>query len=454
MKSFFRFLSLAAMALAASWANTAHAQQIFRVDASAPLAGSNGLTWATAFPAIELALANANVGDSVWVAQGLYTPRSQTVPGDFRSVSFIIPSGVDLLGGFDGTEATLAQRAGLFDQTILSGEIGSPLPGDNAYHVLHMENNFFGNEIDGFVIRDGVATGSANPNGGAAHTFNSNSAWFKNVTFEQNMGKDGGALYSMLTNIYTSKCIFRGNTASRDGGAVCIRLAEHLSSHCQYFENAARRRGGALCIRNSAFLSELLNCVMDDNIALRRGGAIFVAAGSQINPTTTLPGGRLRITNCTIHGNGSLTREGGGLWANESALVPPQIIVNNTIFWDNRDATAATGDDQIGGVFGVAFCDVQGGYAGANNIDADPQFINANGDVFKLTPSSPCRNMASNGLLINDILDVDDDGNFFEQLDVDICFAVRVQQGIVDIGAAETFLGDAGGGKGGKVGDQ
>lgn len=295
------------------------------------------------------------------------------------------------------------------------------------------------------MIADGNAMGAANPNGGAARTFNSNFAWFRNVTFVRNMAEQGGALYSQLTNIYTSRCTFRRNSSVDDGGAVYIRVAEHFSSNSRYHNNASRGRGGAVFIRNSASQCEMLNCVLDENLSLARGGGIFVASGFLLGDGASLPGGNLRVTNCTFNANAAVFGEGGGLWANESAMVPPTIEINNSIFWDNRDGNTMTNNDQIGGVNQVDFCDVQGGYAGTSNFSANPAFVDAMNDNFRLQAISPCRNAASNSLLIQDILDVDGDVDFLEQVPLDVYDGPRVRQGIVDVGAAETFLGDAGG---------
>ena len=188
--------------------------------------------------------------------------------------------------------------------------------------------------------------------------------------------------------------------------------------------------------------------MLDDNTAFGRGGAIHVGAGAQLSPTAFVPGGHLHVTNCTLHGNTSINAAGGGLFANESAPIPPTIVVNNSIFWNNGDGTATTVDDQIGGVLTVDFCDVQGGYAGTSNISQNPQFVDSAGDNFRLLPISACRNAADNGRLEFDILDIDEDNNIAEPNPLDVYLTTRVRQGIVDIGAAETFLGDAGSGKG------
>ena len=120
--------------------------------------------------------------------------------------------------------------------------------------------------------------------------------------------------------------------------------------------------------------------------------------------------------------------------------------VSNSIFWEN---TAAVADDQIGGVFSVDFCDVQGGYAGNSNIDANPRFVNAIAGNFRLRPISPCIDTGNTNLLLNDILDVDEDSDFAELVPLDVYDTPRIQLQVVDIGADESSaIADQGGGSG------
>ena len=75
---------------------------------------------------LQEALQGAHDGDQVWVAEGVYEPSAI---GD-RPATFELARDTRLYGGFDGTEAGLADRAGLFDRTILSGDLaGDDGPG-------------------------------------------------------------------------------------------------------------------------------------------------------------------------------------------------------------------------------------------------------------------------------------------------------------------------------------
>ncbi|MCC7466842.1 MAG: hypothetical protein IT261_11255 [Saprospiraceae bacterium] len=110
------------------------AQQIWYVNQAAAGA-NNGVSWSDAFTSLQAALSVAQYGDQVWVAKGTYLPTQD----NNREVSFNLPQGVKLYGGFAGTETALNQRNVQVNATILSGEIGDPAVWtDNVYHVLTM----------------------------------------------------------------------------------------------------------------------------------------------------------------------------------------------------------------------------------------------------------------------------------------------------------------------------
>jgi subtilisin family serine protease len=76
---------------------------IYYVDADAN-SGGDGLSWSTAFDDLQDALeAVTCTGDEIWAAEGTYKPTD----GTDRSVSFELPKGVELYGGFAGIEKTI-----------------------------------------------------------------------------------------------------------------------------------------------------------------------------------------------------------------------------------------------------------------------------------------------------------------------------------------------------------
>ncbi len=166
---------------------------------------NNGLTWATAFSNPNEAFAIANTGDEVWVAKGIY----YTTTTNDRYISFKIPSGMKLIGGFDGSESFLSQRDYKVNKTILSGNIGSLSDStDNSVHVVEIINANKKAIIDGFFIRDGYAR-TANPSSLSEVMYNSGAGIF--VYNEEN---------SSLCDAEIKNCHFEYLYSTKSGAAI------------------------------------------------------------------------------------------------------------------------------------------------------------------------------------------------------------------------------------------
>ena len=159
-----------------------------------------------------------------------------------------------------------------------------------------------------------------------------------------------------------------------------------------------------------------VNCRFLGNSTTNSGGGIRTSGGSVV------------VTNCTFAGNSTFGSNGGGI-----ASLTNGTIVTNSILWGNT-----------GGAFGgsgvpvVSFSNVEGGFNGTGNINADPLFANqANGDV-RLSPGSPCIDVGSNDALPSDLADLDDNGDTDEALPLDLDGNARVINDIVDMGAHES----------------
>ena len=72
------------------------------------------------------------------------------------------------------------------------------------------------------------------------------------------------------------------------------------------------------------------------------------------------------IINCTIYGN-STPSEGDGIYCLKSS---PYIV--NTILWENELFTAPGSNPKL------SYCNIQAGYPGLGNIEADPLFLDPN----------------------------------------------------------------------------
>jgi len=94
-------LVLTAAAITCSFASPAFAQSVIHVDADA--GGANdGTSWEDAFVYLQDALAAAEPGNEIWIAEGVYRPdQGGGVTAGDREARFVVPAGLALYGGFD-----------------------------------------------------------------------------------------------------------------------------------------------------------------------------------------------------------------------------------------------------------------------------------------------------------------------------------------------------------------
>ena len=91
------------------------------VDAGVTGGAGNGSSWANAFSDLQDALAVATRNDQIWIAQGTYYARH----GPQRQLYHVtgVQDGLQIYGGFAGTETAFSERDLGANPTILSGDI-------------------------------------------------------------------------------------------------------------------------------------------------------------------------------------------------------------------------------------------------------------------------------------------------------------------------------------------
>jgi len=406
----------AACAAVLTLAPFASAQNVWRVRASAP-PGGDGLTWQTAFDSLQDALDVSAWPDEIWVARGRYQPDLAIDPTDPRSVTFWVPNGVRLYGGFAGNESALAERAGLFESTVLSGDIGVPGDSsDNAYHVVYLLQTAGlppTNDIDGFVIEGGRADGGPpyDNHGGGVRCDNSGLR-LSNCTLRDNFAFHGGGLYQSLGAVRVRWCTFENNTGSK-GGGINARYATLFLFNSVIRDNVALKEGGGLYAASSWMnASSILvgSCELYDNSA-DRGGAIYIQAPKGVNSFPT----NSTWVNCTVAYN-TASEAGGAIFEEDGGVTPAKTRLVGSILWGDA---APVSPEIIGNLSVVKRCTITGGYAG-NNLGLDPLFVDGPGRDFRLQAGSPCIDAAHNGFSPPDLADVDFDGNMGERAPLDL----------------------------------
>ncbi len=279
-----------------------------------PIGKGDGSSWAAASD-LHSALETAREGQTLWLAGGTYV----TSPSNDREISFRIPSGVRVLGGFSGSETAETQRRPNTSVTVLSGELASPDPHDNAFTVVRISGASSATILDGVTIKGAYANGSGpiadhkRAGGGLLIDLGApsgkSSPIIRDVIFEYNYARDGGAVYvdgsGGLAAPTFESCTFRRNEADLDGGAVY---------------NDGRRYGEA----SPTFRS----CIFEANEA-NYGAAIF----NQATKGAASP----KLSDCTFRQNQAYVR-GTTLYNIDHQGTSRPVLVS-CIF---DDATAAT----------------------------------------------------------------------------------------------------------------
>ena len=179
----------------------------------------------------------------------------------------------------------------------------------------------------------------------------------------------GGGIECLESSPTLTNCTITGNQANEySGGGISCRYSDPTLTNCTITGNQANRYGGGIeCLESSP---RITNCTITGNQADYYGGGIRCYAYS---PT---------ITNCTITGNES--SKGGGIYCFSSSSP----TITNCILWG--DTPDEVYDD--GGSFTptITYSDVQGGWEGEGNIDANPLFVDPDNGNYHLNDYSPC----------------------------------------------------------------
>jgi len=400
---------------------------------------NDGSSWTDAYTNLQDALSDATSAEKpveVLIAQGLYEPDQgkNQIPGD-REASFQLVNGVTLLSGFAGfCEADPDARDIEAYPTILSGDLNrddigagdpyellaEPSRSENSYHVVTSNGTDGIAVMDGFTIISGNANGpkSDDPTddkyrqmrGGGMHNV-SGSPLITNCTFSGNSASYGGGISNRIGHPSLINCTFIWNSAARYGGGMDNYESEPKLTNCTFTENSSSWGGGmsnrtksnpkltdctfsknkiswygggiininssptlTVCLfkgnearlgggmRNSDSNLVLTNCLFADNIAygtynLNSCGTLDGRGGGLYNSNSTLT-----LTNCTLSGNcaGDCT---GGICSFKSI-----VTLINCILWGNSQP-------HISGDVTISYSNIQGGWGGEGNLDADPLFV-------------------------------------------------------------------------------
>jgi hypothetical protein len=405
-------------------------------------------SWANACT-LQTALTNATSGNQIWVRQGVHRPGSN------RTDTFTLKNGVAVYGGFAGTETSLNQRDWQTNVTVLSGDIDrndtvdvndvvtstANIAGFNAYNVVTSDGTDNTAVLDGFVITAGNAKSLSFPDDAGGGMYNNNSSpTLRNLIFSGNAANSGGGMANLNgSNPTLTNVTFSGNTAGFGGGMYNEDSSNPTLTNVTFSGNVANSNGGGMFNLSSS--PTLTNVAFIGNTAISKGGGMDNIANS--SPTLTnvifsgnaalFGGGGMRsifssltLTNVTFSGNTAGTQGGGMEHSNSNSTL------TNVIMWGNTASSSAE-ISHSGGTLTVTYSNIQGGYSGTTNINADPLFVDADGpdnivgtldDNLRLQSDSPSINAGNNAAVPTGVT-------------TDLEGKPRIQNGTVDMGAYE-----------------
>ncbi|MFN8289053.1 MAG: right-handed parallel beta-helix repeat-containing protein [Chitinophagaceae bacterium] len=175
-------------------------------------------------------------------------------------------------------------------------------------------------------------------------------AAISNCLFSGNAANFAGALYVSGAATRADHCVFINNSAVVDGGALLANCPLVLKLNF-FYNNRSNVYGGAIS-KTGLSTDSVIQCVFKNNTAAK-GGAL---ASSSL----------LHVFNSTFSGNSSTNSSSVYQYFSSSGEIINSIIRGDGIADDATSTTTAS------------YSNIQGGYAGAGNIDADPLFADVN----------------------------------------------------------------------------
>lgn len=348
-------LRLPVMFLAFFLAGTAAAQsKIYYVSSQATDTG-DGSSWANA-TTLTKALDKAVAGDQIWV-QGF-----ETLTGGNLYVApkegFAVKSGVQLYGGFAGTESRLSQRVTLGKpyqlkyRSVLSGDIlkndtvGSvdlifPANGtrsDNATHVLSVNldptqasgnNNTYPTVINGFSIGNGQAAGTGDAGkGGGIYVYGDNSK---------------GGVFRIERCFLISNYATQGGAVYVDASVKSVNGETSLINQSVVFNNAAGDRAAVENQAGGIYLAGEAT-VVNTSIFNNGNGGVRLSSGSKVVNATIARNTGAGV-DMTAGGSGDAHVYNSIIWGNTQLYLQNDPGFRNSAYHEVVSSDPATPDE-------------------------------------------------------------------------------------------------------------
>lgn len=351
------------------------------------------------YSTIQEAINAATNGDTVVVKPGIYHGAGN------RDISL------------EGKTITVKSQEGP-DKTII--DCGSNHSAEPHSGFIFNKGEWSQSVLDGFTIMHGQALTQAWYNGGAISIIQS-SPTIRNCVFIRNKAKGkGGALSLYESEARIEDCIFRQNEANQGGALAVVNSSDPLFSDLQITQNTAYEKGAGIYLENNDNATFDNTFISENNAQIQGGGA-------------AISGGALKMSNSILRQNWA--KEGAGVYSQEAAAFLTNVVANknrahihagmvfegdsthtvrliNTTIADNFSQSGGTifygeglrtlsiensilwnnfpfGIEDNTGLLRVRYSNIEEGWDGEGNIQANPLFTDSSRNNFSLRDFSP-----------------------------------------------------------------
>jgi len=320
---------------------------------------------------------SATAGDEIWVINGIYHVTGTTT----------IKDGVNIYGGFRGTESGLSDRLKLsggypwefeYTTTIDGGEVNKGFYSGNLTNETYLDGFTIANckstvgsgaeigsntIVKNCIIQDSEATSTV-PNAGGGVRLNGGTLLYSYIN--NNVASQGGAGgVSMQSTSLVKGCVIERNSSLlKDGGGINIVISGGATiDSCFITNNTATKGGGVNAYFANAMADlNLINTQIINNTATVDGGGIHLGISStKININNCIfksnnansIGGAIRVNNATTEFNKCIftnnsSKGGGGAIYNQSlnplkmnnCIITNNSSPNNTIYLKNNTSNS------------------------------------------------------------------------------------------------------------------
>ncbi len=300
------------------------------------------------FGTIQKGIDAADTGDTVLVAPGTYHENI-----NFKGKAVVVKSEA-------GAENTI------IDGTQ-SGSVVAFKSGEDTTSV-----------ISGFTITNGKAIYGAGiycDNGSSPKIVNNE---IKENLITETSGSGGSGVFIQGGHAIVKGNIIRNNNSGGDGGGLHIKDTENILVERNIIRDNIAKAAGGMLIYGGENIQIFRNLIIG-NRSNGTGGGIHCLAQSGI------------ISNNTIDSNSSgLGWQGGGIYFNWVA----EVIVRNNIITNNLVGGGIRGESGKSIHFNNVWNNEGGNYVdcspNADDMSADPQFVDPNSEDYHLKSTSPC----------------------------------------------------------------